>query len=264
MRLTSFCLFVLTNAFTLSVQAQNAYKVPAGFNDLNTVYTYSKSNRDGSNESVIYLYVRDSAHLESFKWSEGDEWATLVGAEINWQYGAIKHFTNHRIIAGGERKKIAELVVKDGRNLQFTVGDFSDSMTLLSEFWHSYDFDFAGLGFSWRALKDKKAPFSFLIADAAFVNNKIGFENKGMVQVHYKGEEILHNKLCFKYHIDGPGLQHKGGNIWIDPATWMIEEYSIALPDEEGYRDGRLSLTGVSKITPSEWELFISEKMQKK
>jgi hypothetical protein len=248
----------------ISTLAQGLYSVPSHFEDIHTVYTYTKSNWDGSNQSGIYLYVKDSSHLESFKWTEGDEWATVVEAEIDWENAAVKSFTNHRLFAGGERKKIAALNVSDGVRLRFRVGDIEDSMILKNKYWHSYDFDFAGLGFTWRALKDKKAGFSFLIADAAMVNGKPGFGNKGMVNVKYEKDENINGKICRKYSINGPGLENRGGYIWIDPASWMIEEYRIDLPDEEGYQNGRLKLMDVKKMSAAEWENFKTQKVVKK
>ena len=240
----------------------SAFSKPSHFNDLHTVYTYQKSNWDGSHASTIFLYVKDSVHLESFKWTEGDEWATLVSAEINWDTYAVRNFYNHRILKSGDRKLIAELK-STGKKLWFAVNGTPDSSMLDDAHWQSYDFDFAGLGFTWRALKDKTDPFSFLIADAAFTNNKLSFEGKGRVQVEYIGKETINSKECLKYKIDGAGLQNKGGHIWIDPSTYMIELYRIELPDEEGFVNGQLKLLKTEKLSPGEWEQFIADKMSK-
>ncbi len=137
-------------------------------------------------------------------------------------------------------------------------------MILDDDHWHSYDFDFAGLGYSWRALIDKKSSFSFLIADVAMKNNKPAFENKGRVQVDYLGEELANRKNCLKYKIDGPGLQNKGGHIWIGESNNMIELYKISLPDEEGFDNGQLRLIKTQKLTTAEWEKFIVERMKEK
>lgn len=238
----------------------SAYSKPVHFNDLHTVYTYQKSNWDGTHSSTIFLYVRDSTRLESFKWAKGDEWATLVSATVDWTTFSIKEFYNHRILKGGERKLIAELKAS-GNKLWFAVNGNPDSALLEDVHWQSYDFDFSGLGFSWRALKDKTKPFSVLIADAVFVNNKVSFEGKGRVLVEFLGKEIQNGKECLKYKIDGPGLQNKGGHIWINPSTYMIELYRIALPDEEGFVNGQLNLLKTEKLSPSAWEEFILGKM---
>jgi hypothetical protein len=237
---------------------------PEHFNDLHTIYTYQKSNWDGSHASVIFLYVKDTNRLVSFKWNKGDEWATIVSAEIDWTTFSVKKFTNNRIFRDGSKRKIAELEATVPGKLQIRVGDYRDSLTLLNTHWHSYDFDFAGLGFTWRALKNKQASFSFLIADAYSRDNKNGFENKGYVQVNYTGMELVNGKNCFKYSVDGPGLQNRGGHIWINRETNMIELYKIQLPDEDGFVNGQLKLLKTEKISPAEWEKFIQDKMQGK
>lgn len=247
----------------LSVLSQaDKFIYPGNFNDIHTVYTYQKSNWDGTHASVIFLYVIDTNQLVSFKWSKGDEWATIVSAEIDWTTFSVKKFTNNRIFRDGSKRKIAELEATVPGKLQIRVGDFQDSLTLLNTHWHSYDFDFAGLGFTWRALKNKQASFSFLIADAYSRNNKNGFENKGYVQVNYTGMELVNGKNCFKYSVDGPGLQNKGGHIWVNRETSMIELYKIQLPDEDGFVNGQLKLIKTEKFSPLAWEKFLQDKMR--
>jgi hypothetical protein len=255
------CLFLAAFGTSIVSAQQNKFSGPVHFNDLHTVYTYQKSNWDDSHASTIFLYIKDSAKLESFKWSEGDEWATLVSAEFDWNAFIVNKFQNHRIYAGGKRNLIAELDVVESRKIRFHVGETRDSMILADKLWQSYDFDFAGLGFSWRALKNKRDSFSFLIADAVFINNKVGFENKGMVKVDFLNEEVINGKKCLKYKIDGPGLQNKGGNIWINSDNYMIELYRISLPDEDGFVNGQLKLLKTEKLSQAEWEKFIIEKM---
>ena len=260
-----FTVLCFTTIAASTVRAQQIkFSEPVHFNDLHTVYTYQKSNWDGSHASLIFLYIKNTNELESFKWSKGDEWATLVSATIDWKSFSVKKFQNHRVYEDGKRKLFAELEVVEPRKIKFKLGTINDSMILDDEHWHSYDFDFAGLGFSWRALKNKTAPFSFLIADAAFVNNKPGFENKGRVQVDFLGKEMMHETECLKYKIDGPGLQNKGGHIWINPDNYMIELYRISLPDEDGFVNGQLKLVNTKKLSSAEWEKFIIEKMSGK
>jgi hypothetical protein len=127
--------------------------------------------------------------------------------------------------------------------------------------WQSYDFDFAGLGFTWRALKDKRSSFYFHRADAALVNGNMAFVNVGKVQVDFEGMETINGKSCLKYKADGAGLENKGGHIWINPFNFMIEQYKIALPDEPGFENGMLQLLSSQKMSPVEWEAFMKKKL---
>lgn len=260
--------FIMVMMFTitsLQVDAQlSKFNKPASFSDIHTVYTYQKSNWDGSHASFVFLYISDTNKLESFKWAPGYTRGTLVSAAFDWSTFSVQTFTNHGIDTNGKRQLFASLAVKDGRSVHLQIGDFKDSMWLENILWHSYDFDFAGLSFAWRALENKRSSFSFLIADAGRVNGKPAFENKGSVNVEYSGEEMINGKNCLKYTIDGPGLQNKGGIIWVDPRSHMIVLYRIALPDEEGFINGQLRLIKKEKMPGNEWDNFINEKMRAK
>lgn len=232
------------------------YGAPTGFPDLQTIYIYQKSNWDGSHASQICLYVADSNRLQSFKWAEGDEVATLVSARIDWKNYSVSQFQNHRIAKGKEPQLVASLFSDGATKINIEVGSMRDSLALAGLPWQSYDFDFAGLGFTWRALKDKMSPFFFHIADAGIVNGDMRFVNKGRVQVQYKEEVMLDGKKCLRYTIDGEGLENRGGQVWINAATYMIEQYMIELPDEPGFENGMLKLLRTEKMSKEEWERF--------
>ena len=134
-----------------------------------------------------------------------------------------------------------------------------DSLLISDLPWQSYDFDFAGLGFIWRALKNKKDSFWFHIADVAMVNDKPKFVNKGKVSVRFQGDEIINNKQCLKYFVDGPGLENKGGYIWINKENYMIQQYKIALPDEPGFENGMMQLVNTYSITLNNGSFYKKE-----
>lgn len=232
------------------------YGAPAGFTDLQTVYVYQKSNWDGSHASQIYLWVEDSNRLLSFKWAEGDEKATQVTADIDWTNYSIKKFTNHRYAKGKEPQLVATLLFDGSKKINIEVGPMRDSLAIAGLPWQSYDFDLAGLGFVWRALKNKQDGFHFHIADAALVNGDMRFVNKGRVDLQFKGQVALDGKPCLLYTINGPGLENKGGQIWINAATYMIEQYKIQLPDEPGFENGMLKLLRTEKMSKEDWERF--------
>lgn len=253
---TSFSLILSLLTSLASVGQISQYQWPASFGDVHTVYEYKKSNWDGTHASTIFLYVADSNKLESFKWAKGDKVATLVSAEIDWNIFSVKQFTNHRLRSAQAPELVAVLKMDGEKKIQIEVGEWRDSLILTELPWQSYDFDFAGLGFTWRALKDKKAPFYFHIADAGMVNGNVAFVNKGRVNVQFIGTEMINNKECLKYTVNGAGLENKGGHIWINETTFMIEQYKIELPDEPGFVNGMLQLTNSYKMTTAEWEKF--------
>lgn len=244
--------------FLLNTDAQQ------DFEDLHTLYTYQKSNWDDTHATTIFLYVADTHQLQSFKWNKGDVHSALVTAYLDPSTHTVRRFENHQLATDGSRRLVASLDVQDNRKAKLQIGALVDSMILASGNWHSYDFDFASLGYSWRWLADKKESFAFHIADVAQVNGRPAFVNKGGVQVTYEGVENSNGKPCLRYKIDGEGLQQKGGFIWINPANFMIEQYKIALPDEEGFANGMLRLLKTERLSPGEWKAFFAAKMMER
>jgi len=256
-RLYFFGLLIISS-FSVIAQLQKFGK-PGSFADKHTVYEYKKSNWDGAHSSSIFLYVADSNKLESFKWWEGDEVATLVTADIDWKNFSVSEFQNHKLRKGKAPEFIAKL--KGVKNLKIEVGEMRDSLLISDLPWQSYDFDFAGLGYIWRALKNKKDSFWFHIADVAMINDKPKFVNKGKVTVRFEVDEMINNKQCLKYFVDGPGLENKGGYIWINKENFMIQQYKIALPDEPGFENGMLQLVNTYTMTPEQWNSFMKKKL---
>lgn len=253
-------MFVFLVIFAFSALAQlNKFTKPSNFSDKHTLYEYKKSNWDGTHSSSVFLYVADSNKLESFKWWEGDEEATLVTAVINWKTYSVSDFQNHKISKGNPPQLRAQL--KGDKLLKIEVGQMKDSLLIDELPWQSYDFDFAGLSFIWRALKNKKEGFWFHIADAAMINDAPKFVNKGKVNVKFIGVENVNNRSCLKYLADGPGLENKGGHIWVNQENFMIEQYKIALPDESGYESGMMLLLTTQKMSPDEWDNFKRKKL---
>jgi hypothetical protein len=256
----SLHLVVLLVISSLSLSAQLQKFGKAGhFTDKYTLYEYKKSNWDGTHSSTVFLYIADTNKLQSFKWWEGDTVATLVTAAIDWTTYSVNEFQNHKLRKGRSPEFVAKL--KGERNIRIEVGEMRDSLLIADLPWQSYDFDFAGLSLIWRALVNKKDSFWFQIADVAMVNDQHKFVNKGKVSVKFVSNEMINNKQCIKYFADGIGLENKGGYIWVDPQTSMIEQYKIALPDEPGFQNGMIQLIKTHRMNPAEWETFKRKKL---
>ena len=257
---TRIILLIVFTVFGFVLSAQlSKFGKPSPVSDINTLYEYKKSNWDGTHASTIFLYVADQNKLESFKWAEGDEEATLVSALINWNTYSVSEFQNHKMRKGKAPEFVARL--KGDKKVLIEVKEMRDSLLIDELPWQSYDFDFAGLGFIWRALKNKKDGFWFHRADVAMVNDKPKFVNKGKISVVYEGLELIGNKQCLKYLVDGIGLENKGGYIWVNQENFMIEQYKIALPDEPGFENGMLQLVKFHKMNATEWEDFKRKKL---
>ena len=69
-------------------------------------------------------------------------------------------------------------------------------------------------------------------------------------------DEQRSDQACRHYSIDGPGLQDRGGDVWVrmgpDP---VIVDYEIDLPDESSMQSGKMLLVGTEKLSAEAWKL---------
>ena len=73
-------------------------------------------------------------------------------------------------------------------------------------------------------------------------------------------EETCEGVRCHKYKIDGPGLENRGGLLWMSKIDPHIIDYEIDLPDEPGYQSGKLRLERTEQMTEEEWLAFTQRK----
>lgn len=220
------------------------------------VFFYKKSNQDGSNPHWVATYISGPNQLESLKWSDGRQGATLVEAEMDWSTFSVKKFIGGRISPNGEREVGGQLDLLDTKgHYRVQFGEVTDTMQITAFPWHSYDFDFASLNLTWPHLRKFKSNFTINIADVEDLAGRPKFVNKGSLDIKYQKEENRNGENCYKYSIDGPGLEHRGGTIWFSKSGHFIE-YLIDLPDEAGYIDMKFSLDRIETMDAKQWEAF--------
>lgn len=225
--------------------------------NIGKVYKYKKSNQDGSNPHWVATYIIDETRMESLKWTEGQPGVTMVEAEIDWTSFSVKKFVGGRIAPDGQRIVGGKLDQLDNAGrYQVNFGEVQDTMQIDFFPWHSYDFDFASLNLIWPHLKTIKSNFTINIADVVVSEGKPQFVNKGLVEIIYQGEEKHNGVECLKYAIDGPGLENRGGVIWLSKTGQYFVEYLIDLPDESSFKNMKFSFNTIEKMETKEWETF--------
>ena len=240
----------------------SAFQFTPGKLESGTVYHYDKSNIDGTHSSRIALYLSSRDEVESFKYHEGATEATLVKATMDWESFTVKRFESWRLSGPGDDVLRAILERVEGQpNLAIQIGDQKLEIPILNWPWHSYDFDFASLGLTFRFLVNPDAPFTIGIADVNRGGEGPPFHDKGTVVIEPVGIENHHGTSCRVYTIDGPGLENRGGKIWVDEEAMHIVDYEIDLPDEPGFDSGKLLLRSIEKLTPEEWEQFKADRI---
>lgn len=259
----AFSLFTLSTLLALtgtatSAQAQlSAFRYKPDKITTGVVYHYIKSNIDGTNAGEVSLYVKDKDTLESLKWHEGDSRATLVIADMDWHRFSVKHFETWLLTADGKPQQRAVLDFDaEIPGVTAKVGEMEFRAEIENWHWHSYDFDFASLNFAWRHLVEPEMRFVIGIVD--IVRNEDGptLAEKGQVQIDYQQDTTRNGHECREYKIDGPGLENKGGTIWVRKSDGVFVDYEIELPDEPGFENGKMLLKSEERMTAEEWEEF--------
>ena len=227
---------------------------------LHKVFIYEKSNWDGSNKGKIAIYYSRPDQIESFKWHEGNNHATLVKAKMDLKTHTVVRFEAYGVDHEGNENLRATLEVQEDHTAHIQFGEQHQVFESVPDTWHSYDFDFASLGHAFPSFgKDKSISFQILDIDP----NGSGpeFKNFGKVDMTYLQQEEKWSRNVLKYGIDGPGLDNRGGHIWFDKAGSFLVAFEIEKPDEPGYTSNKLVLVEVLDKTPEQWAEFKVEKL---
>lgn len=223
-----------------------------------TVYRYRKSNIDGTSASNVLLYVASRDRIESLKWSGDEGAASWIVADMDWERLSVRSIRNWRLRPDSEPELRGRLeLVPESSTYYYEFGPNRGEAAVRGFPWHSYDFDFSSLNVTLRFLRDPTAGFTFTVADAIPAGETWIFGEVGPVSADYLGEELRHGDRCYRYAVDGAGLAHQGGYIWVSKEGGHIVDMEIALPDEDKYQDGKLRLLGVEHMTAGEWQATV-------
>ena len=244
---------------TCSLAQESRFQFESAKVSVGATYHYEKSNIDGSHRSNVSLHVAAHDRLESLKRREHESTATLVVAHIDLPRLSVRRFETWSLRAGSEPTKVVVAEYDPDQSVfHATAGDLKLSAQIQNRPWHSFDFDFASLNFAWRHLMDPEQSFHFGITDIVRTADGPTLIDKGNVTVDFQQITPRGGHVCREYLIDGPGLENRGGRIWIRKSDNIIVDYEIALPDEPGLESAKLLLTGVERMTPDQWQAFKS------
>lgn len=227
-------------------------------------FIYEKSNLDATNQGQIAVYYMKEDQLESYKWHQGYAEATLVRAFMDPDTLTVRRFEAVRVNDQGHERLGATLEAQKDNSLEIQAGDHHQRFEGTPQPWHSYDFDFASLGYAYRSLSKSEGPISFHILDFDLKETPPVFKDFGEVTMEFELEEDFASRQGLKYKIDGPGLDYRGGYIWFDKSDGLLLGFEIDKPDEPGYDSGKLLLKEVRQMNPTEWKQFKLRQLQSK
>lgn len=233
----------------------------AGALPVGRAYHYKKSNLDGTNASEIVLWLASETRLEALKFHAGVPESTLVVAEMDWSVFSVAGFRTFKLAPGKEPELAAELMTSsDRKSLTARVGALTLECELSGFPWHSYDFDFASLNVALRYLTEPEGEVELEIVDPVQDGDTPRLAAKGKVTLAYESDERRGETLCRRYLLDGPGLEERGGTVWVargdDP---HLVAFELALPDEPGMDSGKLEWLRTETLTSAEWQARLAD-----
>ncbi len=231
-----------------------------------TVLHYVKTNIDGTRPEYISQYIAATDVMESFKFHPKSPPAGFVVVEMDWRTFSARSLKSWRVLSRDDSRKLFATLIFDNASRKSEVSipairkekDIFDFKRLPL---HVYNFDLGTLNFAISHLVSPKKPFVVGIADPTFKAEGPLMEYKGEVTITFAGEENRNNAATRKHKIDGPGLQNRGGFIWVNKKQNWIEDVEIDLPDNPDWTSFKFTLLKTEKMDRKQWEKFMADQL---
>jgi len=226
------------------------------------VLHYAKSNLDGSNPSTIVLRCASETRIEALKFHAPGDDATLVVAEMDREVLSVRSFLVYRLAEGRERELVAELTTTPERErIRGRMGAATVDCELPGFPWHSYDFDFSSLNVTLPYLLEPEGACTLEIVDPVKEGDTRRLVAKGPVTLRYAADEPRNGLACRRYTLDGPGLEQRGGSLWVARSeTPFLVAFELDLPDEPGMESGRLEWRSTEFVSDEDWRVFVEQR----
>ena len=245
------------------VQAQDstrAFRYQPGKIEAGIVYHYLKTNIDGTEPEHISIYIASNTQIEAFKFHPKGNRAALVIATIDWSTFSAEKLVSWQVYADKEKALVATLnYLPRSREVEVAIPLMNkgpERVAIKALPFHVYNFDLTSLNFAFRHLVNPTKPFTIGISDPTFSDEGPLFSYRGEVEISFLGEEVRDGELCRKYRIDGPGLQNRGGTIWVNKRGGHFQDLEIALPDNPSWQSFKFKLQKTEKLSKVQWEQF--------
>lgn len=248
-------------SMTPAQESLAAFRYQPGKIVTGVVYHYLKTNIDGTNPEHISIRIAARDRIESFKFHPQGTRAGLVIAQMDWQMFSVKRLESWQVYKDKEKVLAATLVyLPASKEVAVTLPFLNrptENVAIPFLPFHVYNFDFASLNFAFPHLINPRQPFRVGVSDPTFSEEGPAFRYRGEVEVAYLGEELRDGSRCRKYRIDGPGLENRGGFIWVNKRTGYFQDVEIQLADNPNWQTFKFKLQKVERMNQAEWEKFM-------
>jgi hypothetical protein len=225
-------------------------RVPVG-----AVLHYLKTNLDGSHPEHIVQYVAAQDRVEVFKFQGHGTRAALVTAFLDWElFSAIR--LESRQVFRDSAPLIATLAYdRTAKDVAVTVFGKSERVRIAALPFHVYNFDLGSLNLAFPHVRNPTGTFTVGLADPTYAEAPM-FRDRGSVEVRYLEDGVRDAQPVRVYRIDGPGLEHRGGTLWVRKEDGLFQDIEIALPDNPSWQSFKLRLEKRETMTAAQWEQF--------
>lgn len=222
----------------------------AGGEGAGPIYSYLRSNRDGSEAETIHVYRPRPGYVEVTKMRDRCTNAAFVTATMAG--GEAARLTGGRLRPGATHEDFAELGFSDGRieaRLTAPAGELRQSVAVADRPWHLYDFDLASLTAAPPAAVKARRDFSFGVALIWLGEDPADFlRYLGRADARFVREERREGRRALRYELGGPAFAGAlGGPLWLDAREGFVVGAELGRPNHAEYRDFKLRLTGTGR-----------------
>lgn len=214
------------------------------------IYSYVRSNRDGSEAETIHVYRPRTGYVEVTKMRERCTNAAFVTATT--AKGEAVRLTGGRLRPGAAHEDFAQLDFRDRRieaRLTAPTGEIRQSVAVADRPWHLYDFDWASLTAAPPAAVRTRRDFSFGVALIWLGEDPTDFlRYLGRADARFVREERRGGRRTLRYQLGGPAFAGDlGGPLWLDARDGFVVGAELGRPNHAEYRDFKLRLIGTSR-----------------
>lgn len=259
----------LASALTACATAQEPWHYQPANDAIGRIYTYERSNTDGSLDERVAVFRRDATHIEVYKENGLCRNAAFVSAELDFATLSAPVITGGQLRPNAEHMDFAFLewdqaAAQLNIHVQLPNMEMREDAPVPSTPWHLFDFDLASLTVMTPHLSAPEDGFEFgmalVWADPSASDPLVWM---GDVSAHYTGDGSHEGVETRHYRLDGTALEGEnatGGNgdLWLDRNDGHIVEAVLPAPNHPGYTDFRLRLLGVSDGGQAEWTRLLT------
>lgn len=228
------------------------------------IYSYVRSNGDGSEAERVYVYRATRTRIEVAKMRTRCRNAAFVTAELDLARGEATRLVAGRLLPDAGHEDFGQLTYdRTAGRVDAVVtlpqGEFRDSVAVPDRPWHLYDYDLASLTITAQYRPDRRADFSFglpLVLVGADMTDFLTY--LGRADARFVRAERHRGRRAHRFEVGGPAFGTRGGPIWFDAAQGHIIEARWGIPNHAEYRDFQLRLRGVSDGGARAWRRLLT------